>query len=218
MPGNLPAIESTRKIDPEDTMKVENEEHYFAWGRSAMNLVDGTLTLLMRDRSSVNTILDFACGHGRVLRALRGGFPQAKIYAADIDEKGIANCARDFDAVPVVSNANVHKIKLDDQPDLIWVGSLFTHMSERDWRRTFEFFSNLLNEKGILLFTYASHYVASIIEDEGSPSSEEEHVQHALRQFSATGYGFMPYKGWRKAVWQDHLYTALGKSIFSRIP
>ena len=46
-------------------------------------------------------MLDFACGHGRVMRTLKAAFPDALLTACDIDRDGVDFCARTFGAAPV---------------------------------------------------------------------------------------------------------------------
>jgi cyclopropane fatty-acyl-phospholipid synthase-like methyltransferase len=62
-------------------------EHYFAVGKSALNVIQATLVLA--GVNSPKTILDFGCGAGRVTRWLRAAFPDAKISACDTREEDL---------------------------------------------------------------------------------------------------------------------------------
>ena len=85
-------------------------------------------------------ILDFPCGHGRVLRYLRAEFPQAEITACDLLRDGVDFCAANFGAIPVYSDPDPSRIGLPrDAFDLIWVGSLFTHFDAARWAKSFSF-------------------------------------------------------------------------------
>ncbi len=82
-PGLFPGVA------PNDTMLVNTSlreaQHYFSVGRGALFLVQQAL--LAADNEAPGRILDFPCGHGRVLRWLRAKWPDAEISAADIDGK-----------------------------------------------------------------------------------------------------------------------------------
>ena len=74
-----------------------------------------------------------ACGHGRVMRVLRAAFPAATLIACDIDRDGVDFCAQTFGAVPVYSDVDPANVRIEQQVDLIWVGSLFTHVDPASW-------------------------------------------------------------------------------------
>ena len=93
------------------------------------------------------------CGHGRVLRTLRAAYPQAEIVACDIDTDGVDFCAKTFDAIPVYSKENPEEIDLRRKFDLIWVGSLFTHIRDERWPEFLSFFSRVLAPGCVLIFT-----------------------------------------------------------------
>lgn len=64
-------------------------------------------------------ILDLPSGAGRVLRALRAGFPDASIVACDLMRDGVDFCAREFGAIPVYAAADVGSGTGPDRFDLI---------------------------------------------------------------------------------------------------
>ena len=72
------------KVDDADTMFQGNAFHYLSVGLSASRCIQKALLSTQVDRA-VGTILDFPCGHGRVLRFLRAMFPHSNICAGEID-------------------------------------------------------------------------------------------------------------------------------------
>ena len=76
-----------------DTMD-QTPDKYFAVARSARRNI--RLALAHAGRLSPSSILDSACGYGRVLRVLRHDYPDAEITACDIDRDGVDFCARAF--------------------------------------------------------------------------------------------------------------------------
>ncbi len=72
-------------------------------------------------------------GHGRVLRALKAAFPGAHLTACGHRRDGVEFCARVLGATPIVSRENPAEIELEGPYDLIWCGSLLTHMDAARW-------------------------------------------------------------------------------------
>jgi cyclopropane fatty-acyl-phospholipid synthase-like methyltransferase len=98
-------------------------------------------------------ILDLPSGHGRVLRALRTAFPRAEITASDRDQDAVTFCARTFRATGVITAENVLSTSLGGPYDLIWCGSLLTHLDSERWGLFFALFERYLGEEGVLMFT-----------------------------------------------------------------
>lgn len=65
------------EISPNDQMHSHTKETYLFQTRSAFECIINALK--MHEECSVKSILDFGCGHGRVLRSLRAAFPKAEI-------------------------------------------------------------------------------------------------------------------------------------------
>ena len=82
----------------------------------------------------MSEILDLPCGHGRVMRWLRATFPKASLTACDIDGDGVSFCAETFGARPALSSTDPEDLVLGTF-DLIWCGSLLTHLRPGDWDR-----------------------------------------------------------------------------------
>jgi SAM-dependent methyltransferase len=191
---NAPGDPGPFPISQTDPMgAVDNPPAYFAAGKSALRLVDGALTLLGRDRESIRSILDFPSGHGRVLRFFRQAFPWAHLTASDIDEEGVRFCNETFDAVPHVSSKNIEGIEFARKFDLIWVGSLLTHVNHQDWYRFVNLWTRSLAPGGILLFTYASTFVRYLAATDEF-GLEESMLRRAVHDYDETGFGFAPYQ------------------------
>jgi hypothetical protein len=59
---------------------------------------------------------------------LKAAFPGAELTACDIDRDAVEFCAETFGAVPVCAETRPEQIRFDREFDLIWSGSLFTHL------------------------------------------------------------------------------------------
>src|SRR5688572_19270091 len=108
---NGSSLEIVREIAPDDHMYAYNPDTYFLAGHQALRCI--RLALLAARRDTAESILDFACGKGRVLRTLKAAFPEAALTASDIWEEGVEFCSRVFGATGIVSKADPAEIKLD---------------------------------------------------------------------------------------------------------
>lgn len=150
-----------RNIAKNDSMAfgIDSEKVYYWMGFTAIDAITEGLARSNTDQSNIKTILDFACGYGRVCRALRSTFPGAAITACDIDRGGVAFCAENFGALPAYSHEKPEDLTLTGQYDLIWVGSLFTHLPESDWRGYLQKLCDLTAPNGLLVFSVAGRFV-----------------------------------------------------------
>jgi SAM-dependent methyltransferase len=143
--------EVDRTIAPGDAMWAGDLEDYLGVGFSAVAQVAHAMSIC--GRTSLPRILDFACGHGRVLRALRAAFPEAELTAGDVDRDGVEFCARQFGATGVYSDPDPARVELEGEFDLIWVGSLLTHLDADRCRAFLDLLRGKLAEGGLLLFS-----------------------------------------------------------------
>ena len=60
----------------------------------------------------VESVLDFACGGGRVLRSLKAAFPDAELTACDTWQPGLRFCVETFGAKGVVSASDPADVRL----------------------------------------------------------------------------------------------------------
>src|SRR5258708_6291328 len=126
-----------RILAPRDSMvAAEKPGEYFDLGRRALELIQFSAELC--DKPHYPEILDLPCGHGRVLRWLRAHYDYAKITASDLDRDGVDFCARQFRALPVYSKPDLKQLQFTAQFDLIWVGSLVTHLNCERWLATLD--------------------------------------------------------------------------------
>jgi SAM-dependent methyltransferase len=150
-------------ISPNDEMHSVDKlvgDWYWEVGRSSLEVLAQCLTAAHKAPQDVTRILDFPCGHGRVLRHLKSAFPQARITACDLVRDGVDFCARTFGATPCYSDEDPARIPLErDAFDLIWVGSLFTHLDAHRWIGFLELLASTLRLGGVLVFTTHGQFV-----------------------------------------------------------
>jgi SAM-dependent methyltransferase len=184
------------EIDPADVMHDEGELHrdYFGAGQRALRNV--RLALLAAMKSEVRSILDLPSGHGRVLRVLKAAFPGAALTACDTNRDAVDFCARVMRATPVYSDPDPGKIAIEDRFDLIYCGSLLTHVDERGWDGFLTLFERLLEDRGVLVFTTGGRSFADRISTGrrmfGLPP---EDARGMAADYGRTGFGYRNWPG-----------------------
>jgi SAM-dependent methyltransferase len=167
-------------IHPQDEMFSGNPFAYLNVGRSAIACI--TIPMILTGKTSVEAILDLPCGHGRVCRWLRARFPDARIVACDLLRDGVDFCAEQFGAIPVYSKVRPREIPIEERFDLIWVGSLLTHLDAPLWDEFLEFFIDRLMPNGLLVFTTHGRWPA--LRDGSNPKVREPYLKR--------GFGYVP--------------------------
>lgn len=131
--------------------KTGKLEDYLAVGRSALSNI--LAAAQCADTSEVRKFLDFGCGAGRVLRWLSAAFPEAEAYVCDLNQDWTAFCANTFGARVVPSHVNLEALDIGSNYDLIWAGSLLTHLSETNALRALDVMHEALAPNGIMVFS-----------------------------------------------------------------
>lgn len=141
-----------------DGMYHQDGLHYFKVGLSAIGCINEALE--RANLSEVRTILDLPCGGGRVLRFLVQRFPTAEVTACELAPGAVEFCARTFGAQPAFSSVNLDEVSLGKTFDLIWCGSLVTHLNKSGITALIALFRRHLSNNGVMIFTTHGDFVA----------------------------------------------------------
>ena len=166
--------------------------HYFACGRSALRAVQ--LALAAAGVKDVRRILDLPCGHGRVLRTLRAAYPAAEIHVSDLNRDGVEFCAARFGAKPIEAHPNPRDVRLPGGYDLIWVGSLMTHLDSARWSAFLTLFRGALAPGGVCVFTTHGRHAVDLIRT-GTAGYGLKDPAALLRPYRRTGFAYAAYPG-----------------------
>jgi SAM-dependent methyltransferase len=120
-------VRVNRRLHPDDVFYQGDDKHYLSVGASALKAIDSALQLAGID--GVTKILDFGCGAGRVTRWLCAAFPESEISVTDLRESDLEFCAKNFRVAPWQSGTDIDTLQAPDRYDLIWAGSVLTHLS-----------------------------------------------------------------------------------------
>ncbi len=171
-----------------------NEEHYFQVGESALHCIETAIQATRRPRASIKRILDLPCGHGRAMRFLRKSFPEAELVACDLNRDGVDFCAETFDAVPEYSHEDPEQIPHQGVVDLIWCGSLLTHLPEQKCRDFLRFFDRILSQQGILVFTMHGRFCAhELTSGSNRHNLTESQIKELLEGYRDHDFSYVPY-------------------------
>jgi SAM-dependent methyltransferase len=180
-------------VDRHDMMYEGHAALYFLSGYSALLCVRQAVN--KAGKKSVKSILDFACGHGRVLRALAADFPDAALTAVDTNKGGVDFCKKTFKAKPVYSHIDFSNLVFHTKFDLIWVGSLFTHLSAQRWPNLLRLLRSVLTDDGLLIFSTHGPDAERKLRDLQVHvfNLEAERIARILQDYDACGFGYSDY-------------------------
>jgi SAM-dependent methyltransferase len=190
LPADFPLPGLVTDLADADTMFDGRSDHYLRVGLSALRLIERVFD----GRPEPRRILDLPCGFGRVTRVLRARYPQARITVCDLDRPGVDFAAQHFGARAVYSRADFHDLELRESYDLIWVGSLLTHLPEHQTRQFLDFAARHLAPEGRLVATSHGSYVAGSLLTRDYGLSQPA-IRGLLADYRMNGYGYRGYDG-----------------------
>lgn len=185
-----------KAIHKTDNMTVSATDDIYYWmGKTGLDSIHAILnTINENEPITVKKILDFPSGYGRVMRFIRYAFPSTEITACDIDKIAVNFCSEKFGAIPIYSTENINELEINTKYDLIWVGSLFTHLTEDSANELFVLLHSLLAPGGILIFTIAGEFVFNLATDGEHRGLPEETIPTIQADFKKSGFAFGAYK------------------------
>lgn len=181
-------------IDPTDKENAFTEDwqigHYFSVGEEALRLVMSQL--LINRRAIPTRILDFPSGSGRATRHFRAMFPDAEIGACDLYPSHVEFCADQFGAIPLLSRENLDELDVGTW-DVIFCGSLLTHLPEEQFRQALRFMVRSLSPQGIALVTLEGRH-SVFIQDNKWKFIGDDLFEVARKGFQRNGFGYVDYR------------------------
>jgi len=173
-------------VHPDDHMFLSNPrlDQYDMVGESAVRAIYSVLAAAPTE--AVWRVLDFGCGHGRVARHLRAFFPTAEMWFADSKPSCFNFCAETFRGTAIESPADFDELELPTGLDLIWVGSVFTHV---DLGRMVALHGKLLDALGpggVLVATFHGRRMYEI-------TKSQERWRELIREYEESGVAYQSY-------------------------
>ena len=156
-------------------------------------------------RSPPTTILDFPSGSGRVTRHFRAMFRIHEVCRSRSD-------ATRFGAKPIRSKENPADLVIEPEWDLVFCGSLLTHLPEKLFVPTLRFMARALSRTGIAVVTVAGRR-AEEIQDHHWKVIDDKRFETIRRRYRKRGFGFANYDDAQRTAFtaQDSYGIALVK-------
>jgi 2-polyprenyl-3-methyl-5-hydroxy-6-metoxy-1,4-benzoquinol methylase len=179
------------RIATHDHMATKDLVGYYAIGASALSIIQTSIAA--GKMSDPKEILDFACGAGRVTRWLSAAYPEAVVSGCDLRDADIDFHREVLGTKIWKSQEDFKSINPPNKYDLIWVGSLLSHLSEQSAISAMNAFMSWLNPNGILVVSFHGRRArlgqtmrqAKYISDEKFKLIERDYIEE--------GYGYAPY-------------------------
>ena len=178
-------------VSKADTMLAMDDGHYLSVGQSALSITGRAL-----GNMEPASILDLPCGFGRVTRALRARFPRAAITVSDLDRPGVDFSAHQFGARGAYSVQDFRELELGETYDLIWVGSLMTHLPAGATKHLLTALARHLTPNGTALITLQGPSIIPRLRETGYGLPAEA-AEQVIEEFERTGFGYRDYVGGR---------------------
>lgn len=123
-------------------------------GARTVDAVETALRSVGRSFGDVRDFLDFGAGCGRLILALRGRHPRLRLTACDVDARAMDWGERRVDGCRWVRNEPLPPSPFEaDAFDLVWCGSVFTHLDEDRQDRWLQELRRVLKPGGLLVAT-----------------------------------------------------------------
>lgn len=131
----------------------ESHLRYFDSGRLMLSEYRPIVEGIFGSFEAVDSLLEFACGHGRFTRFLVQEMDPRKITASDIYEDAVAFQEAQFGVSSKLSCSNPDDFGSDQRYQLILVSSLFSHLPAQTFSRWLARLYSLLADDGVLVFS-----------------------------------------------------------------
>lgn len=172
-------------------------------GEDTVDSIEGALKSIDVSLREFRKFLDFGCGCGRLTPALRTRWPEVEITGCDVDERAINWCRENLDAAKyVVTNALPPAPFQADSFDLVWCGSVFTHLDEGRQDQWLQELHRILKPGGILL---ASVHGPRCWEPR-LPRWTAAKLKRQGMIFARTGADVGVHPGWYQVAWHTEKY------------
>ena len=189
----------SRVISPRDRLypvyvAQYGPDEYIRSGLQNLDALEHLLTAhAARHLRDCESVVDFACHYGRLLRCLRAALPDRTLYACDIDSDAVDFCAREFGCVPLVTDWDPGRVEVTVEHDLVICLSLVTHTRVTFLRAVLALWERMLKPGGLLFFTflgeaYIDEWRAGRLDHYAEVT--EAAREAAIRKFAQDGHAF----------------------------
>jgi SAM-dependent methyltransferase len=181
------------RVSRDDAMYHGNDTHYLACGASALAVVRAGLALA--NAAPPRRVLDFGSGAGRVTRWLQAAYPAAVTEACDVRAADVRFCGDELGALAWLSATDIEAIRAPAAYDVIWAGSVLTHLDADTTRAAIARWTTWLHAGGLLVATLHGRRAVELAATGRLTYIDSDRWATVLRGFREHGYGYAPYPG-----------------------
>ena len=166
---------------------------YIQAGQSGLAAIARGLEASGKQISQVSSALDLGCGYGRVLRYLCDQVDPQRISSCDLDARAVAFCSAELGTRALLSRPDFRDVPFESY-DLIWSGSLLTHLPEAASETLLSLLPSLLNPGGVAVISFhGAHSLSSLGDLYGGDHASEA---RAIRdEVGSRGSAYRAYSG-----------------------
>lgn len=181
------------RIHPNDLMfSTDSPSYYRQVGYEAVGCVEEALSLTGKNLTDVNALLDFGSGFGRVTRVFAQKMPPSKISVFDVDFQGPAFCSSEFGVKLLHFNGDWNAVPFSKY-DVIWAGSVFTHLSLKYSKEMLQLLTTILASDGLLVFTTHGEIALKKLMNGDYGFHFSKYSKKVESEFASKGFSFVPY-------------------------
>jgi 2-polyprenyl-3-methyl-5-hydroxy-6-metoxy-1,4-benzoquinol methylase len=148
-------------VHPQDLMflwyfdgdPIQSQTVYFKTGDRNMRELESIFKDINFVFKPDTSLLDFACGYGRLTRFLVTKLRPSQITVADVEKGAVDFVTSTFSVSGFYSVFDASELRHSSRYDLILVASLFSHLSRDSWEAWLAKLYGLLSHNGLLIFT-----------------------------------------------------------------
>jgi SAM-dependent methyltransferase len=209
VPGRIHVDDQMLASDADDRVR-----HYVEDAQDALANIDASLGASGRCWSDVATCLDLPSGYGRVTRWLVQRLAPEAVTAADVDPQAVRFCAAEFGVRPLAVPSDVRALRLPGVYDLIFTGSLLTHLPPAEGIALLTALVEALAPRGVLVFSTQGESCLRHLDVYGAHFAHAE--AHYRTRLAAEGAAYLDYPGHRGYGITLHAGAALRASLEAR--
>jgi len=179
-------------------------QQFLHGGEQTVNDIEAALRSVNKSLSGIREMLDFGCGCGRLVLALQGRrFAELRVTACDVDESAVDWCQQYLKDIKCIANLALPPTPFANESfDLIWCGSVFTHLDENHQDLWLGELNRVLKPNGILL---ASVHGPHLWEPR-LPSWTLRKLRKKGLVFARTGADTGIHPSWYQVAWHTEQY------------
>jgi SAM-dependent methyltransferase len=172
-------------------------------GAQVVDDIESALQSVNMSLSRIQEFLDFGCGCGRLILALRNRGHNLGITASDVDARAIRWCQSnlEYSKCLIIDGLPPSPFK-DGVFDLIWCGSVFTHLDKNRQDRWLVELRRILKPDGILIASVHGPHC-------WEPRLPKWTITKLRRDgivFARTGADLGIHPGWYQVTWHTEKY------------